>query len=250
VQLLLDKGADVNAQGGKYGNALQAASSRGNLEVVQLLLDKGANVNAQGGYYGNALLAASHEGHINTIKVLLRFSRLDIIEADDLGRTALFLASRNGRLSVAQYLLSTKRFDPNTKNCYGSTALSAAIANGHCEIAELLIASSASTQEQFHVGRNLLWWAFRVGNPHLIRLVSHHTGPCDAFPQNNDLTADVGFDATSAWCDACTLSILGSSVYYSCQECLDFCLCSDCYKRGFRCRDQAHTLTVSPDENP
>jgi ankyrin repeat protein len=49
IQLLLDKGADVNAQGGEYGNALQAASWGGHQEAVRLLLDNGADVNAQGG---------------------------------------------------------------------------------------------------------------------------------------------------------------------------------------------------------
>ena len=61
VQLLLDKGADVNAQGGTYRGALKAASRDGNVRVVQLLLDKGVGVNAQtpqGGYYSNALQAA------------------------------------------------------------------------------------------------------------------------------------------------------------------------------------------------
>lgn len=42
VQLLLDKNADVNAQGGRYGNALQAALVRGHKEVVQLLQTAGA----------------------------------------------------------------------------------------------------------------------------------------------------------------------------------------------------------------
>jgi ankyrin repeat protein len=51
----LDKGADVNAQGGDDGNALQSASAEGHQEIVQLLLDKGADVNAQGGNDGNAL---------------------------------------------------------------------------------------------------------------------------------------------------------------------------------------------------
>jgi ankyrin repeat protein len=59
---LLDNGADVNAQGGYYGNALQAASVRGYQEITQLLLDKGADVNAQGRYYGNALQAATVRG--------------------------------------------------------------------------------------------------------------------------------------------------------------------------------------------
>jgi ankyrin repeat protein len=59
VTLLLEKGADVNAQGGFYGNALQAAAQGGYTSVVTLLLEKGADVNAQGGCYGNALQAAS-----------------------------------------------------------------------------------------------------------------------------------------------------------------------------------------------
>ncbi|KAF2677730.1 hypothetical protein K458DRAFT_279074, partial [Lentithecium fluviatile CBS 122367] len=61
--LLLREGADVNAQGGAYGNALQAASSGGHEQVVKLLLKKNADVNAQGGYYGNALYAASDQGY-------------------------------------------------------------------------------------------------------------------------------------------------------------------------------------------
>jgi hypothetical protein len=47
ARMLLDKGADVNAQGGRLGNALQAASFGGHEQIVKTLLDKGADVNAQ-----------------------------------------------------------------------------------------------------------------------------------------------------------------------------------------------------------
>ncbi|KAI1672149.1 hypothetical protein L13192_03008 [Pyrenophora tritici-repentis] len=69
--MLLDAGANVNAQGGEYGNALQAASEGGHEQVVKMLLDKGAEVNAQGGEYGNALQAASWGGHEQVVKILL-----------------------------------------------------------------------------------------------------------------------------------------------------------------------------------
>jgi ankyrin repeat protein len=39
--VLLDKGADVNAQGGEYGNVLQAAANQGHYNIVQMLLDPG-----------------------------------------------------------------------------------------------------------------------------------------------------------------------------------------------------------------
>ena len=71
LRSLLDEGANVNAQGGWYGNALQAASERGHEQVVKTLLDKGAEVNAQGGEYGNALQAASVGGHEQVVTTLL-----------------------------------------------------------------------------------------------------------------------------------------------------------------------------------
>jgi len=55
VNLLVEKGADVKAQEGHYGNALQAAASGGHAKIVHLLVKKGADVNAQGGHYGNGL---------------------------------------------------------------------------------------------------------------------------------------------------------------------------------------------------
>jgi ankyrin repeat protein len=63
--MLLDNGADVNAQTEYYDfdleeihtNALQAASSRGHKAIVKMLLDYGADTNAQRGLHGNALKA-------------------------------------------------------------------------------------------------------------------------------------------------------------------------------------------------
>ena len=71
VDVLLNNGADVNAQGGDFGNALQAASFEGHEKIVKLLLDNGANANAQGGRYGNALEAASFSGHEEIVNLLL-----------------------------------------------------------------------------------------------------------------------------------------------------------------------------------
>jgi hypothetical protein len=71
VQTLLEHGADINAQGGEFGNSLQAASLYGHVRVVETLLEHGADINAQGGYYDNALKAAEEKNYTEVVKMLL-----------------------------------------------------------------------------------------------------------------------------------------------------------------------------------
>ncbi|KAH2749950.1 hypothetical protein KXW10_005782 [Aspergillus fumigatus] len=101
---LIGKGVDVNAQGGLYGNALQAASYKGYQEIVKLLLDKGADVNVQGGEYGNALQAASLEGHLEIVKLLLG-TGADINAQGGENGSALQAASHKGYQEIVKLLL-------------------------------------------------------------------------------------------------------------------------------------------------
>ncbi|RSL74566.1 hypothetical protein CEP53_000140 [Fusarium sp. AF-6] len=79
IRVLLEKGADVNWQGGAYGCALQAATANYRLENVRLLLKHGADVNAQCGHYGNALTAvARHYTHFTEMATLLLERGADI----------------------------------------------------------------------------------------------------------------------------------------------------------------------------
>ncbi|KAF2488658.1 HET-domain-containing protein, partial [Lophium mytilinum] len=65
-------GADLDAQGGEDGNALQGASRNGHIACVELLLDKGANVNRKGEkFFYNPLQTASIGGHLSVVKLLL-----------------------------------------------------------------------------------------------------------------------------------------------------------------------------------
>lgn len=80
---LINDGADVNAQGGRYGSALQAAARSDNETVIKLLLDAGADVNAQGGYFGNALQAAAiGRSHITTIQLLLDAEQMSMLKVE------------------------------------------------------------------------------------------------------------------------------------------------------------------------
>lgn len=67
-----DGHSNINLADSSGVTALMWASELGHLEVVKLLLlGQGADMNAQGGEYGNALQAASYGGHVEVVKLLL-----------------------------------------------------------------------------------------------------------------------------------------------------------------------------------
>jgi ankyrin repeat protein len=92
----------------------------------------------------------------------------------------------------------------------GSTALFAAVANGHLHVAKLLIASSATVEAQAGVGRRLIWWALRAGNPELLQLLVEHAETVGTRISDDHIPnglVSTPFDHEAPWCDACTLSI-------------------------------------------
>ncbi|KAF0324955.1 hypothetical protein GQ607_007848 [Colletotrichum asianum] len=104
VMTLLEMGAEVNAQGGKYGNALQAASYAGNYQVVCLLLARGADKNMSGGHFGTALQAACAGGHERIVDVLLD-SGADVDVPGGIFGSALQAACANRNWKIASMLL-------------------------------------------------------------------------------------------------------------------------------------------------
>jgi hypothetical protein len=139
--VLTDKGANVNAQGGYYGNALQAASEGGYEQVVKMLLDKGANVNAQGGEYSNALQAASYRGHEQVVKMLLD-KGADVNAQGRVYSNALHAASYRGHEQVVKMLLN-KGANVNAQGRVDSNALQAASEEGHKQVVKLLLDAGA-----------------------------------------------------------------------------------------------------------
>ncbi|KAH7391726.1 ankyrin repeat domain-containing protein [Pyrenochaeta sp. MPI-SDFR-AT-0127] len=160
-----EQGADVNAQGGHFGNALQAASAGGHKEMVILLLDKGADVNAQGGYYGNALQAASFRGY-KDIAILLLDKGADVNAQGGHFGNALQAASAGGHKEMVILLLD-KGADVNAQGGYYGNALQAASAGGHKEIALLLLDKGADVNTQgghFDKGADVNAQGGRYGN--------------------------------------------------------------------------------------
>jgi hypothetical protein len=85
VSELLSLGADINQDGGLYGNALQAAAAGGSVEIVRILLERGAIVNSIGGIYGSAIQAACLCGNREIVDLLsghMTFNGLEDADPD------------------------------------------------------------------------------------------------------------------------------------------------------------------------
>ncbi|KAJ4300817.1 hypothetical protein N0V90_002905 [Kalmusia sp. IMI 367209] len=138
TKMLLNQGAEVNAQGGDYGNALQAASAEGHEQIVKILLDSKAEVNAPGGYYGNALQAASASGNEHIVKILLN-SKAEVNAQGGLYGNALVAASYGGHEQIVKMLLNSKA-EFNVQGRHYGKALEAASYGGHEHIVKILLA--------------------------------------------------------------------------------------------------------------
>jgi hypothetical protein len=132
---------DVNVQGGYHGNALQAASYLGHLDIVQFLVEKGADFNVQNGNHGNALQAASCSGHLDIVQFLAK-KGVDVNAQCGVYGNALQAASWSGHLDVVEFL-AEKGADVNVQGgCYGN-ALQAASASGHLDVVQFLVKKGA-----------------------------------------------------------------------------------------------------------
>ena len=142
TQILLAVGADVNAEGGRYGSALQAASARGNEAIFIQLLKAGANVNAEGGPYGNALQAASASGYEAIVTQLLK-AGANVNAGGGIHGSALQAASASGHEAIVIRLLKAGANVNAEGGRYGS-ALQIAWAFGQEAIVMQLLKAGAN----------------------------------------------------------------------------------------------------------
>ena len=98
VKLLIDKGADVNAQDTMGWTALILAADKGNLEIVRLLIEKGADVNAQ----ENTCLDRLSAFLVSIARTLKDGDPSHLVRGP--GRTALEIAQENGHKEIVEYL--------------------------------------------------------------------------------------------------------------------------------------------------
>lgn len=93
VEVLLEKGAQINMTGGRGETALYLAASKGNAAVVELLATNGADVNRASSDGKTPLHKAAMAGHADTVITLLE-AGADPAATDRSRRTPLQMAER------------------------------------------------------------------------------------------------------------------------------------------------------------
>jgi hypothetical protein len=144
VREMINAGADVNAEGGVYHTALQAAAFNGNTTILKFLLENGADVNIIGGEYGTALQAASWSGSTSDVKLLLA-AGADVNAQGGVYGTALHAAASSNDAEILAILIAAGA-DVHVDVEPLGTAIDAAFecdADEHIDVIELLIAAGA-----------------------------------------------------------------------------------------------------------
>ncbi len=184
--------------------ALMIAAKRGFTELVDLLLDKGADINARDRANGSplergstALILAAAGDHLDTVQALFNHPRKpDLNLRDRDGDTALWQASDNENLEMVKFLLG-KGAKPNVPDAAGRSVITTTFLHKTFDVLDLLVAKGADI--------NLA--SSREMTPLIEAILSNHTkqdlvlrwlGHFLAFKPKVDLrptTGDVGGDS-------------------------------------------------------
>ena len=151
IELLIAKGADVNAKRDDGETPLHQAASKGRKEIIELLITNGADVSAKSDDGWTPLHQAAYEGH-KEIAELLIDKGADVNAMSDIGRTPLYWAADSGYKEIIELLIA-KGADVNAKTNDEKTLLD--MANNPNKrnknkkfIADLLRKNGAKTGEE------------------------------------------------------------------------------------------------------
>jgi ankyrin repeat protein len=155
AKMLIDAGADLEAEGIGKGRPLHTAALTNHAAVATLLIERGAKVDPLNAENMTPLLVAAENGNADVAEVLLKAGANPLAEGGNLRYAPIQLAAYSCRLAVVKLFVS-KGLDPNLKNSTnGETPLFAVAAemgahkqpatvDCRIEMTELLLAGGAN----------------------------------------------------------------------------------------------------------
>ena len=194
--MLLDSGADVNAQTKFGATPLICASEHGYVEIVQRLLEAKADITLRCEDDNTTCLHwASSNGHASVVKLLLN-AGADVNAIDEWGWTPLHRAIEKGSIDIVKSMLEVAGVDVNIADNYGWNPLCLAADYGRTEIAKMLVKANADISAQTAYGWNPLHIGSYKGHIDIVKFILRAMSE-GADPSGDRQTAELDDTVTS-----------------------------------------------------
>ena len=186
AELLISKGAYLDARNLNDFTALNLAVFNGRTEIAELLIDKGADIHKKSKGVPPLHIAAM-EGRKEVAKLLIN-KGVDVHSKCKNGFSPLFFAALEGHKEVVKLLIS-KGADVNGRSG-DATPLNAAAMEGHKEVVELLISKGANVNAKDDKGRNPLHAAAYQGQKESVKLLIANGAEVNAMDNGGETSLD------------------------------------------------------------
>ena len=177
AKFLIRHGADVNATynlNKNLGTLLFEAVRREKIWAVNLLLEKGADVQARNEFGETTLYEAVQDGQESMVKMLLDHDRRIVTAVLPRWSSMLYYAMSMGNLTIVEMIIKAGA-DIDAQNSLGDTPLHCSMYKylpGHTfNIVSLLLASGAQVNIKNNVGETSLHFAIRHGRSEAVQML-------------------------------------------------------------------------------
>ncbi|MGH0148885.1 UNVERIFIED_CONTAM: hypothetical protein FKN15_049132 [Acipenser sinensis] len=142
--------------------SLHGAAQRGCLAICHILLQAGANIDAQDKSLKTPLLEAIANNHLEVAQYLVKHGA-NVHHAEEDGSTGLHHAAKIGTLELVKLLLATGKVEVNAQDSGGWTPIIWAAEHKHIDIIRALLARGANVSVQDKEMNVVLHWASFAG---------------------------------------------------------------------------------------
>ena len=170
LQVVIEKGADLNATNKKNVTALMIACRRGNIDAVSELMNAGADPSIEDGLGATCIHHAVGEGCSKKFLQAIIDHGVDVNAANKEKVTALMTACLVRNIGAINILIN-EGADPNSADVYGRTWIHHAISANSKELLEAVIDNGADVNATNKKNETALMMACEKGNADAINVL-------------------------------------------------------------------------------
>ncbi|XP_067661816.1 serine/threonine-protein phosphatase 6 regulatory ankyrin repeat subunit B-like [Haliotis asinina] len=171
MELLINRGANINLVDRFGMNILHSACLGGDVEVLKHVLSQNIlDINGRVWCGRTAVMLAAENGHKDVVELLVD-KGADVSIVDETGDNILHCACRGGDVEVVKYILSQEMVDINSLGHRKKTPAMVAGQEGHMKVVELLAKLRADLSLSDVSGSNILHIACYCGQINIVNYI-------------------------------------------------------------------------------